>query len=290
MKKIKLLLALILLVLTLTFVGCKKNDELKEIKVAASDVPHAEILNAIKDLLKEKGYDLKVTILDWQEQNAAVVAGDYDANYFQHEPYLLADTSANGLKMYAKVHYEPLGIYKGKSTSNTAADGTTFEICDDSSNGVRAFQLLFASGVLDEEVEKANNNFPYDEATSTFTFTSNSWTSSNGKVVTLVSEDLLVARLNDYDFALLPCNTALTGGISASTRVYVESDPTQLTTKANGIAARVNDYNNDEEYKSKIDALCDVLLSKEVEEIVKEKYNGVIICDSSTQIDLRNSK
>lgn len=284
MKK-TLLLGLLFIISLFALAGCQKND-LKVIKVCASDVPHAEILEGVvKDILKEKGYDLKVTILDWQEQNAATVNKDYDANYFQHVPYLSIDESAKGLFPVVKVHYEPLGIYQGRATNLT--NGKTFEICDDISNGIRAFKLLFDKGVLNEELERNNNNYPYTDSEDNFTFTGNIWTSSDNKKVYLIPEDTLVASLKDYDFGLLPCNTALTGKISSATRVAVESDKSQVEVKANVLAARKNDYENNAQYRALIDALADALLSEEVSNYVKEKYNGVIICDKTTQIDLR---
>ena len=62
----------------------------------------------------------------------------------------------------------------------------------------------------------------------------------------------------------------------------------QVAGKANVIAARLNDYKNNADYKAKIDALTDVMLSKEIADYFAEKYLGAMICDSTTQIDLRN--
>ena len=268
-------------------VACNKNDA-KTITVCASDVPHAEILNGIvKDILKEKGYMLKVKILDWQEQNGAVANGDYDANYFQHLPYLLSDSSATGLFFTCKVQYEPLGIYYGKASSGTPVTaGTSFAICNDPSNAARALQLLEANGVFSKDVE--GDNYPLTND-GELAFSSDTWTSVAGVRIQLIAENLLVASMPDYDFVCLPCNTALTGNVSADAnhRAAVESDPAQVTGKANGLAARQSDYQNDENYKAKIDALTDALLSKGVADFIAEHYNNVILCNSSTQIDLR---
>ena len=116
------------------------------IKVAASETPHADILsNVVKPILSAKGYDLQVTVLDWTIQNDATAAGDYDANYFQHEPYLntYLESNPNSLEFTCKVHYEPLGIYEGGKKGSK-----TIEICNDESNAVRAFELLQAKGYL----------------------------------------------------------------------------------------------------------------------------------------------
>ena len=89
MKKLVLsFITILVLVFSLCFTtGCQDNS--KVINVCASELPHADILeNAVAPILKEKGYTLKVTVLDWTIQNDSVANKDYDANYFQHVPYL----------------------------------------------------------------------------------------------------------------------------------------------------------------------------------------------------------
>ncbi len=263
----------------------------KTINVCASEVPHAEVLNSdvVKAALKEKGYNLKVTVLDWTIQNDSVANGDYDANYFQHVPYLNTYQGKVELFAAAKVHYEPLGIYYGKAAKGTAVtEGKSFEICNDSSNAVRALQLLNAKGVI--KVSEEGENAPYTaDGELTSAVANNKWTSKDGVVVTLIAEELLASSKGDYDFACLPCNTAYTAKISADQRAAVEDDPEQVAAKANIIAARKNDYKTNEGYKAKIDALCDVVLSKTVSDFFAEKYLGAMTCDASTQIDLRAS-
>lgn len=292
MKKI---ISIVVVILTLclgvsAFAGCTNND--KVIKVCASDVPHAEVLNGIvKDELAKKGYTLEVTVLDWTMQNDAVANGDYDANYFQHVPYLEGYQGEVKLFASCKVHYEPLGIYYGKASKGTAVTaGKSFVICDDTSNAIRAFELLEAKGVFSKEVE--GDNYPVDASGEKLNLgdIANKWTSKDGSVtVTLVAENLLVASKKDYDFACLPCNTAYTGGVTADQRADVENDPEQVAGKANVIAARLDDYKNNEVYKTKIDALSDVMLSEAVSQYFYSQYLGAMTCDSSTQIDLRQN-
>ena len=278
MKKniIKALLIAVICI-TLSFAtSCKKND--KVIRVCASELPHADVLeNVVAPMLKEQGYELKVYVLDWTLQNNAVASGDYDANYFQHIPYL--ETYDGSTKLFAtcKVHYEPLGIYRGKS-SGTLQSGKTFAICNDESNAARAFDLLKQKGVISE--------VPVD-AEGKLTFVGSKWTSPEGVTITLIAEDLLVQAMPDYDFVCLPCNTAYTGNVDASKKVAYEDDPVQVSLKANVLAARLDDYNNNAKYQAKIDVLTDALLSQEVADYIYEKYNGAITCDSTSQIDLR---
>lgn len=268
--------------------GCAKDD--KTITVCASEVPHAQVLNGIvKSELEKEGYTLEVTVLDWTMQNSAVASGDYDANYFQHLPYLQADTSGEQLFAACKVHYEPLGIYYGKAKTGTAVtDGKSFEVCNDESNAIRAFQLLTAKGVISQDVE--GTNYPVSADGNSLTFSTDTWTSvSSGVTVKLVAENLLVQSKADYDFACLPCNTAYTANVFAAERVAAEDDPVQVDEKANIIAARKNDYKNDEAYKAKIDALVKVMLSSAVSSYFAETYGGVMTCDGSSQKDLRGS-
>lgn len=289
----KLFTALLIVTLTLSsslFFGCGGGSNV--ISVCASDVPHAEVLNGVvKEALNKKGFVLKVKILDWTMQNDGVANGDYDANYFQHVPYL--ETYQGRVKLFAscKVHYEPLGIYYGKAQKGTPlSDGKTFSVCNDTSNAIRAFELLEAKGVISKTIE--GDNYPVKENGDELNIVgaSSSWKSKDGKItVTLITENTLVTTRKDYDFTLLPCNTAHTGNIPSSERIAVEDDPAQVSLKANVIAARLNDYRNDPEYKAKIDALTEVMLSKAVSEYFQSKYLGAMTCDSTTQIDLRSS-
>lgn len=272
----KLLLVALLCVFISLSTSCKGNS--KTIRVCASELPHADILeNAVAPILKEQGYNLKVYVLDWTLQNEAVATGDYHANYFQHIPYLETYEGSVDLFAACKVHYEPLGIYQGKSTGSLE-EGKSFAICNDESNAVRAFELLQAKGVLEEIPVSGDGKL---------TFTGTKWTSPEGITVTLIAEELLVASMPDYDFVCLPCNTAYTGNVDASKKVAFEDNPELVSGKANVLAARTADYQNDSTYKELIDALVNALLSEEVSNYVNEKYNGAITCDESSQIDLR---
>ena len=118
--KFKKILAIALSgVLALSIVGCgSKGDAVskddKKIVVGATAVPHAEILEYIKPLLEEKGYELEVkTFDDYSLLNPAVDEESLDANFFQHIPYLEETIDAKGydLEYTVKVHIEPMGIY-----------------------------------------------------------------------------------------------------------------------------------------------------------------------------------
>ena len=89
------------------------------LKVAASPTPHAEILNVAKEVLAEQGIDLEVVeFSDYVQPNLVTENGEVDANYFQHTPYLDSFNEENGTHLVSvgAVHYEPFGIYPGKSS------------------------------------------------------------------------------------------------------------------------------------------------------------------------------
>lgn len=274
MKKSIIIILLCLLCLTST--GCFSKD--KTIRVCASELPHADVLNnCVREILKLKGYKLEVSVLDWTLQNDGVANKDYDANFFQHIPYLQTYSGKTSLFATCKVHYEPLGIYYGKEKKDLL-EGKSFEICNDESNAVRALKLLEQKGVLKEAPITSDGKLA---------FTGTTWISDDDIRITLISEELLVSSINDYDFALLPCNTAYTGNVSSSRLVDKEDDKDLILENANVIAVRENDYKDDSVYKKKIDALTEAMLSKEVREYIQKKYDGKITCDETTQIDLR---
>lgn len=252
--------------------SCSKNENV--IKVCASESPHAEILNeCVKPILKEKGYDLEVTVLDWTIQNEAVYNLDYDANYFQHRPYLEQFDSGSSIYnenyTYSKVfpvvgvHFEPLRIYEGKSKDHefeSIKTTATYEICADPSNAIRALDLLKSCGAIKGyEVDKNGN--PLEDKLP--------------KNITLIAEELLVAQKNDYDYAVLPCNTALTGNIKTNEHLPSETDEV-ADLRANVLAANANKYKSDETYKNKIDVLATSLLDSSVSDFIKERYNNII--------------
>lgn len=267
MKKITTLL---FVASVLPLVGCSSNE--KVITVAASEIPHAEILtNAVKPLVEKQGYQLKVTVLDWTLQNDDVYNGEYDANYFQHRPYLQQydsgsttySTSYTYTKIFpvATVHFEPLRIYPGKKTAaefESVKKTATYEICKDVSNQIRALDLLKSAGVID--------SYKTDDSGNPIDLPSN---------IHLIDENLLVSSKDDYDYAVLPTNSALTGKLKADSSLPYESN--ELKEKnANVLAANVKSYKENNTYKTKIDVLTDAILDSSVATFIEEHYQGVI--------------
>ena len=265
-KQITLLSVLLLCLSGLSLTSC--GDTSKKITVCASELPHAEILNnCVKGLLEDKGYSLEVKVLDWTIQNDSVANGDYDANYFQHIPYLTSYSGNEDQEIVfatAKVHYEPLRFYAGKASVPYTDSNATFEICNDSSNATRALDLLVASGVISSYAKDKDGNADLDNIPSN---------------ITLVAENLLVSSLADYDYGLLPCNTAMTGKVDASSdkNKDLPSESSDLASaKANVIAANTSKYRSDSVYKNKIDVLTDACLSEDVKSYINTTWKGVV--------------
>ena len=117
----KLLVLISALIVVVAFVGCASQQEVAKsdnvIKIGASPVPHAEILEEIKPILKEQGIELEIIeFTDYVTPNLALESKEIDANFFQHLPYLESFTRENNLKLSSigNVHVEPLGLYSKK--------------------------------------------------------------------------------------------------------------------------------------------------------------------------------
>ena len=242
-------------------------DDDKTITVAASETPHSEILEAAKQILEEEGYDLEVTVFDdYVQPNEVVESGDFDANYFQHIPYLNSFNEEKGTHLVnaGGIHYEPFGIYPGtKSSLDDIADGDTIAVPNDTTNEARALLLLQDNGIiklkdgagLEATVNDIEEN-PY-----------------NVEIVELAAEQ--VARVaEETSYIVLNGNYALQAGYSVSkdALAYETSDSEAAKTYVNVIAVKEGNENSD-----KIKALVDVLKSDEIKDFINEKYDGAVI-------------
>lgn len=213
------------------------------ISVCASELPHAKILNeCLSPLLWEQGYHLSVTVLDWTLQNEAVALGEYDANYFEHVPYLKTYTGSTPLYAACKVHYEKLCLYASNKENKTLFDGAKIELVDDVSNIERALNLLQDHGVLSinsSNYDSDNNfvNFDTSHPNQGVSFASG----YQNCRLTCLKESQLCASLPDYDFGIIPGNTALTGlGSDYSERIAFGENPSEdiVSNKANIITVK----------------------------------------------------
>jgi D-methionine transport system substrate-binding protein len=151
-KKIFLATAIIGLALSqAVFAGPGKQKPGETLTVGATPVPHAELLNLIKDELVQQGITLKVVEYnDYVQPNEALIAKDLDANFFQHIPYLASNAAwVDALVSAFGVHIEPFGLYSSKIKSiNDLKNGAVISIPNDPTNGGRALLLLQSKGII----------------------------------------------------------------------------------------------------------------------------------------------
>ena len=237
------------------------------IKVAASPTPHAEILEAAKSILADEGWDLEVTEFeDYVQPNLVVESGDFDANYFQHVPYLESFNEEKGTHLVdaGDIHYEPFGIYPGtKKSLDELEDGDTIAVPNDTTNEARALLLLQDNGVLTLK-EGAG-----------LTATVNDIESTTKDIKIQELEAAQVPRvLNEVAFAVINGNYAVEAGLSVADDAiaYEASDSEAAKTYVNIIAVKEGNENNEG-----IVALVDALKSDEIKDFINETYNGAVI-------------
>ncbi len=241
--------------------------ELQTIKVAASATPHSEILEFAAPLLEEKGYKLDVTVFDdYVQPNLVVESGEFDANYFQHVPYLDSFNEEQGTHLVdaGDIHYEPFGIYPGtKASLDEAADGDVIAIPNDTTNEARALLLLQDNGLL-----KLKDG-------AGLTATINDIVDNPKNLEFQELEAAQVARVKDeVAFVVLNGNYALEAGFSVAkdSIAYEATDSEAAKTYVNIIAVAEGNENSDS-----IKALVDVLKSDDVKKFIADTYDGAVV-------------
>lgn len=240
--------------------------ELKEIKVGASPAPHAEILEAAAPALEKLGYKLNIIeYTDYVQPNLALSTGDLDANYFQHFPYLEQFNQEKGTKINsaAAIHYEPFGIYAGKTASLEAlADGAKVAVPNDATNEARALLLLEDQGLI-KLTEGVGLN-----ATKTDVV-------ENPKNLEILEiEAAQVPRsLQDVDIAVVNGNYAIEAGLKVSDALAVEASDSEAAVTYGNIVAVQEGRESDEA----IQALIEALTGDEVKSFIESTYEGAVV-------------
>ena len=242
------------------------SGELQKIVVGASPAPHAEILKAANDVLKEKGYELEIKeYVDYIQPNLALESGDLDANYFQHLPYLESFNKENGTNLVSAgaIHYEPFGIYAGKTTSlDELQDGATIAVPNDTTNEARALLLLEAQGLIKLKEDAG------------LTATKNDIVENPKNLQLYEVEAAQLPRvIGDVDVAVINGNYAIEAGYKVSDALAVEaSDSLAATTYGNVVAVRAGEEND-----PAIQALIEALTSDEVKAFIESTYDGAVV-------------
>ena len=261
MMKKSLLLSLFAAV---ALAACGKSGEpSQKLIVAATAVPHAEILEVVKPMLKEQGVDLDVRVFnDYVQPNDQLVQKQVDVNYFQTEPYLDAYNRdrKSDLVTVAGVHIEPFGAYSRKVKSlDELHEGADVVIPNDPSNNSRALILLHNAGVIQLQDPKNALATQRDII-------------ANPKKLKFRELDsaMLPRVLDQVDLALINTNYALDAGLNPTQdALAIESKDSPYV---NFLVARPD--NKDD---PRVQKLAQALTSPQVKEFIAQKYKGAVL-------------
>jgi len=255
------------LVLTLgaaVLAGCgSPKSESGVLRVGATPVPHAEILETVKPLLEKEGIKLEIIeFTDYVKPNMALADQELDANFFQHVPYLDTFNQERGLELIVagKVHVEPMGIYsqKVKKLAEVKA-GAAVAIPNDPSNGGRALLLLEKAGLIKTKEGVGIN------------VTVNDIVENPRKLVIKEMEAAQLPRvLQDVELAVINTNFALEANLNPV------KDALLIEDKDSPYANIVAIHQGDEE-RPEIQKLMALLNSPEVKKFIAEKYQGAVV-------------
>ena len=244
-----------------------EETETVTLKIAASPTPHAEILEQVKPILALQGIDLVITTYsDYPIQNTVVDEGEEDANYFQHTPYLEQFNVENGTDLVGagKIHYEPMGIYPGKTaTLEDLPDGATIAVPNDATNEARALQLLAAQGLIELDPDAGLTATKQD-------------ITSNPKNLDIVEMEAaqLPRSLSSADMAVINGNYATQAGFSSAKDALAtesaDSDAAQIY--PNVLVVKEGREND-----PVILAVAAALQSDAVRDFINETYGGAVV-------------
>ena len=236
------------------------------LKVGATPVPHAEILKVAQAELLKQNINLEIVeYTDYVQPNLALDSKELDANFFQHLPYLLDFNAKNGTKLasLAAVHFEPLGLYPGRSKSLAdLKDGATIAVPNDTTNEARALLLLQAQGLIELPADAGLEVTPKD-------ITAN----PKNLKFTEVEAAQIARALPDVDAGVVNGNYAIEAGLTMADALAAEAaDSIAAQTFGNILTIREGD-----ESRPELVALADALKSQAVKDFIASQYAGSIV-------------
>ncbi|MBY0529385.1 MAG: MetQ/NlpA family ABC transporter substrate-binding protein [Rhabdochlamydiaceae bacterium] len=246
----------------LLLTGCSTQSK-ESLKVAASAVPHAQMLEFVKPDLKAQGIDLIIVVTDdYNIPNRALADKEVDANFFQHIPFMDEQIKQfhYPIVSIAKIEIEPMGIYSKKIKSLTELkQNATIAIPNDPTNEARALLLLQANGVIQ-----------IDDSNQTQLTTVN--IKNNPKQIKFIEVDsaMLPRSLQDVDAAVINTNYALEAGLSPNQDALAMEN--KDSPYANILTVREGDENRPD-----IQALKAALTSEKMKKFINEKYKGAVV-------------
>lgn len=257
----KLLLAFVALLGTVSLTAAAQAAA--TITVGASPTPHAEILAEAAKLLKPQGYELKIVeYSDYVQPNVALDSKELDANYFQHKPYLDDFNAQKGTKLASlgPVHYEPFGIYAGKSRNlKELKSGAMVAVPNDATNEGRALLLLEAQGLITLKEEAGLECTPNDIAENP----------KNLEFVELEAANV-PANLDEVDIAAINSNYALGAGLNpVEDALVIEAADSPYV---NILVVKEGNENNEA-----VQALVKALQSDTVKDYINNTFGGAVV-------------
>jgi len=261
-------LAVILALAIVLFCACGSggNSGSDVLRVGATPVPHAEILEIVKEELAKENITLEIIeYTDYVQPNIALESGELAANFFQHMPYLEVFNSENNTRIVsaAAVHFEPLGLYPGRTASLSGLpDGAVIAVPNDVTNEARALLLLEAEGLITLPPDSGLTVTPRDIVSNPQNFSFQE-----------IEAALIPGILPDVDIGVINGNYALGSGLSPQDMLASEGAASAAAeTFANIIAIREGD-----EARPEIRKLVEAVTSDPIREFINAKYQGAVV-------------
>ena len=247
--------------------GGASEEESNTLKVGASNVPHAEILEQAKPILEEQGIELEIeTYQDYVLPNEDLESGEIDANYFQHIPYFESQIADHGydFENAGGIHIEPIGVYSQKHGSlEELPEGATILMSNSVADHGRILSLLEAQGLitLAEGIDKTAA-----EVSDIVENPKNLEFDPNYEAALLVQ----MYESGEGDAVLINSNYAIDAGINPlEDSIALEESNSPYV---NIIATRAGDADSEN-----IQALVEVLKSEEIQDFMLEEWGGSVV-------------
>ena len=236
------------------------------LRIGGTPAPHVEILEQVVPILAEQGITLEITTMnDYNTPNDAVEDGSLDANYFQHITYMNEYNESHGTHLVSvgEIHYEPFGLYAGKTASIDALqEGAQIAVPNDATNEARALLLLEQEGLITLAENAGITATVLDIVDNPL----------NLEIVELEAAQLPV-RLPDVDMAVINGNYAIDAGLSVADALAIEdADGEAAAAYVNVVAVKQGNENNEA-----ILALVEALKSDEISSWMEETYQGAVV-------------
>jgi D-methionine transport system substrate-binding protein len=266
MRKNSFAVITVLVLAVVLFTGAAFAAGRTTLKIIASAVPHAELLEFVKPKLAEKGIDIEVSVIEEgagaRLYNEQTHNGEFDVNFAQHVPYLnsVKTEQAYDLVPAGAIHVEPIGFYSSKHKTKAAIPGNAkIAVPNNATNEYRALRILEQNGFLKLKPEIQNFSATKDDI------------AEYVKPVEIIELEagIIIRNAEDLDGYITNTNRILEAGIDPSTYLFREGKDSPYANVLVTKTARVND--------PAIVVLRDALRTEDVRKFIEEKYKGAVV-------------